>query len=119
MAPHDRLQVPNPMQPTTIQPNGQPVAATARSAKPAAQKKEAPAVRDAFREVVETVVFVIVLVLLLKTFVAEAFVIPTGSMAETLLGYQKWVKCPECGFDFPVNCTDEVDPQDGPPVPLQ
>src|SRR5437879_2457371 len=31
-----------------------------------------------FREIAETVVFVVVLVLLLKTFVAEAFVIPTG-----------------------------------------
>lgn len=119
MAPHDRLQVPNSMQPTSVQPNGQPIGTTGRSVKPDTQKKEVPAVRDAFREVVETVVFVIVLVLLLKTFVAEAFVIPTGSMAETLLGYQKWVKCPECGFDYPVNCTDEVDPQDGPSVPLQ
>src|SRR5882724_10585230 len=61
--------------------------------------------RDAVREVVETVVFVIVLVLLLKTFVAEAFVIPTGSMAETLWGYQKWETCPLCGHVFPVNCS--------------
>ena len=53
--------------------------------------------KDSFREIVETVVFVIVLVLLLKTFVAEAFVIPTGSMAETLLGYQRWVTCSKCG----------------------
>ena len=50
---------------------------------------------DSFREVVETVVFVVaVLVLMLKTFVAEAFVIPTGWMAETLYGYQKLVVCP-------------------------
>src|SRR5262245_55968586 len=48
------------------------------------------------REVVETVVFVVVLVLLLKSFAAEAFVIPTGSMAETLYGYQKEVTCPSC-----------------------
>jgi signal peptidase I len=66
------------------------------------------------REVVETVVFVVVLVLLLKSFAAEAFVIPTGSMAETLYGYQKMVRCPSCGYDFPVNCSQEVDPQDRP-----
>ncbi len=65
------------------------------------------------REVVETVVFVVVLVLLLKSFVAEAFVIPTGSMATTLLGYHKMVTCPKCKFEFPVNCSSEVDPQDG------
>jgi signal peptidase I len=64
------------------------------------------------REIVETVVFVVVLVLLLKTFAAEAFVIPTGSMAETLLGYNKKVTCPSCGYTFPVNCSNEVDPQD-------
>jgi signal peptidase I len=67
---------------------------------------------DSVREVVETVVFVVVLVLLLKSFAAEAFVIPTGSMAETLWGYQKVVVCPKCKFQFPVNCSSEVDPQD-------
>src|SRR5262245_37480845 len=65
--------------------------------------------KDAWREIVETVVFVVVLVLLLKTFAAEAFVIPTGSMAETLWGYQKVVACPECGYHFPVNCSGEVE----------
>ena len=69
------------------------------------------------REVVETVVFVVVLVLLLKSFAAEAFVIPTGSMAETLFGYQKMVTCPSCGHTFPVNSSREDDPQDGPRLP--
>jgi signal peptidase I len=62
-----------------------------------------------FREIVETVVFVVVLVLMLKSFVAEAFVIPTGSMAETLLGYQKMITCPSCGHRFPVNASREVE----------
>ncbi len=65
--------------------------------------------RDPFREAVETVVFVVVLVLLLKLFVTEAFVIPTGSMAETLYGYQKVVVCPQCGHSFPVNANSEVE----------
>jgi signal peptidase I len=69
---------------------------------------------DSAREIVETVVFVVVLVLLLKSFAAEAFVIPTGSMAQTLWGYQKVVKCPQCEIEFPVNCSNEVDPPDGP-----
>ncbi|MFQ3591921.1 MAG: S26 family signal peptidase [Gemmataceae bacterium] len=64
---------------------------------------------ESFREVVETVVFVVVLVLLLKSFVAEAFVIPTGSMAETLLGYQKMITCPSCRHRFPVNSSREVE----------
>ncbi len=68
---------------------------------------------DGPREIVETVVFVVVLVLLLKSFVAEAFVIPTGSMAETLWGYQKVITCDKCGKQFPVNCSQEVDPPEG------
>jgi signal peptidase I len=73
---------------------------------------------DSTREIVETVVFVVVLVLLLKSFAAEAFVIPTGSMAQTLLGYQKIVECPQCGLEFPVNCSTEADPSEGAPAPV-
>jgi signal peptidase I len=69
--------------------------------------------RDSLREVAETVVFVVALVLMLKLFVVEAFVIPTGSMAETLYGYNKIVTCPDCRFEFPVNASNEVDPWDG------
>jgi signal peptidase I len=58
---------------------------------------------DPAREVFETVVFVVVLVLLLKLFVAEAFVIPTGSMASTLWGDQVKVTCPDCGHAFAVS----------------
>ncbi len=73
--------------------------------------------KDGFREIIEMIVFVVVLVLLLKSFVAEAFVIPTGSMATTLWGYQKVVTCPQCAYEFPVNCSDEYDkkaPHDDP-----
>lgn len=76
------------------------------------EKKKPP--RDPAREVIETVVFVVVLVLLLKLFDTEAFVIPTGSMAETLYGYQKIIHCPECGHQFPVNSHDEVEGPDAP-----
>lgn len=74
---------------------------------------------DSVREIIETVVFVVVLVLLLKSYAAEAFVIPTGSMAETLWGYQKVVDCPQCKFQFPVNCSSEVDPADTEPVAVR
>jgi signal peptidase I len=82
---------------------------------PEAKTKEAQQPTDSFREVIETVVFVVVLVLLLKSFVAEAFVIPTGSMAETLYGYQKVITCPKCKYVFPVNVSQEVDPSEGSP----
>jgi signal peptidase I len=82
----------------------------------AARKDEPAPPADSTREIVETVVFVVVLVLMLKSFVAEAFVIPTGSMATTELGYQKIVECPRCKIEFPVNCSQEVDPNDGVPT---
>ena len=96
-------------------------ATAAAAAKPVSRRKGEPVPaesKDGLREIVETVVFVVVLVLLLKAFVAEAFVIPTGSMAETLYGYQKLVTCPKCQYEFPVNCSCEVDPQQGPPTPV-
>jgi signal peptidase I len=82
-------------------------------AKAKAKDKKPQHPRDPAREVVETIVFVVVLVLLLKLFVTEAFVIPTGSMAETLYGYQKLVICPKCGHEFPVNANDEVEGRQG------
>jgi len=75
--------------------------------------------RDSFREGLETVVFVVVLVFLLKQFVVEAFVIPTGSMAETLYGYRMNIGCPECGYDFQLNASCEVDPSDGRLRPVE
>src|SRR5438552_18301019 len=73
------------------------------------RKTPPPENKDGFREIVETVVFVVVLVLLLKTFLAEAFVIPTGSMATTLLGYHKDQVCEHCKYHFRVNASDEAE----------
>lgn len=73
---------------------------------------DAPAKRSLghdIREFVETVVFVLVLVSLLRMFGCEAFVIPTGSMATTLLGAHKSATCPECGYVSTVGASDEVE----------
>lgn len=70
------------------------------------QKKHPEHPRDTTREIFETVVFVVVLVLMLKLFVAEAFVIPTGSMAPTLWGDHVRCTCRECGHKFPINASD-------------
>jgi signal peptidase I len=64
---------------------------------------------DAFRETVESVVIAFVLAFLFRTFLAEAFVIPTGSMAPTLMGRHKDYRCAECGLKFTVGASDEVD----------
>jgi len=50
----------------------------------------APVVQShAWRETIESIVIAFVLAFLFRTFEAEAFVIPTGSMAPTLMGRHK------------------------------
>jgi signal peptidase I len=61
------------------------------------------------RETIESVVIAFVLAFLFRTFEAEAFVIPTGSMAPTLMGRHKDIACPQCDYRFQVSASDEVD----------
>jgi len=52
------------------------------------------------RETVESLAVAFILALLFKAFIAEAFVIPTGSMAPTLMGAHKDIQCEECGYQY-------------------
>jgi len=49
------------------------------------------------------------LALLFRAFEAEAFVIPTGSMAPTLMGRHKDLACSSCGAEFRVGASQEWD----------
>ena len=62
-----------------------------------------------WRETIESIVIAFVLAFLFRTFEAEAFVIPTGSMAPTLMGRHKDLLCEKCGYPFQVSASDEVD----------
>jgi signal peptidase I len=59
------------------------------------------------RETVESIVVAFTLALLFRAFEAEAFVIPTGSMAPTLMGRHKDLVCESCGLDFRVGASAE------------
>ncbi len=59
------------------------------------------------RETVEAFVVAFILALLFRAFLAEAFVIPTGSMAPTLMGAHKDIVCDECGTPFQVGASRE------------
>lgn len=61
------------------------------------------------RETIEAVAIAFALAFLFKTFEAEAFVIPTGSMAPTLMGRHKDVECPKCGYRYSASASEEAD----------
>jgi signal peptidase I len=79
--------------------------------KPAASKAgDKPRPKDGNRDFVEQIVVAFILAFLVRGFEAEAFVIPTGSMAPTLMGRHKEVTCRQCGHVYSVNASDEVEP---------
>ena len=65
----------------------------------------------------QTVDFLVVLalsILLFRTFAAEAYIVPTGSMAPTLLGSHKELICPNCSFRFAMGLDDHGEGLAGP-----
>jgi signal peptidase I len=65
-----------------------------------------------FRETVESIVVAFVLAFLFRTFEAEAFVIPTGSMSPSLQGQHKDVVCTQCGYSFRTTASSEGENRD-------
>ncbi len=87
------------------------MASSKKSTDPKTKKAPAAAktsLQDGSREIVESVVIALVLAFLFRTFEAEAFVIPTGSMATTLMGRHKDLECVECGYPYRVSASQEV-----------
>lgn len=68
----------------------------------------------AYRETIESIAVAIILALLFRAFIAEAFVIPTGSMAPTLMGEHKDLFCPQCTMQYQVGAS--VEPRTGATV---
>ena len=52
------------------------------------------------RDIVETIAFALVLVLVFREFAFGGYVIPTGSMAPTLYGAHRTQICPDCGSEY-------------------
>ena len=57
------------------------------------------------KETIESILVAFVLAFIFRAFVVEAFVIPTGSMAPTLMGAHMRFTCTDCGYGFDVNYT--------------
>ena len=69
-----------------------------------------------FRDIVEQIAIAVGLALLFRGFEGEAFVIPTGSMAPTLMGMHKDIPCDKCGHEIRTGATEERERQAGQPV---
>jgi len=81
---------------------------------PAAVKEPLPkpTAFESIRETFDSIAIAFILAFLFRSFQAEAFVIPTGSMALTLMGAHKEVNCPQCAYEYKVGASS---PDDGPP----
>jgi signal peptidase I len=83
--------------------------ATLQAAPRTAKLEPRPQIREGHRDTVEAVVVAFILALVVRGFEAQAFVIPTGSMAPTLMGRHKEIACPQCGFTYAVNASQEAE----------
>jgi len=68
--------------------------------------------RGPIRSLAESLVSLFIAVLLFRTFVAEGYMISTGSMAPTLLGFHKRVECPRCTALFAFGVAYDTDDPD-------
>src|SRR5579862_1349252 len=60
-------------------------------------------VETSVKDTIESILVAFILAFIFRAFVVEAFVIPTGSMAPTLMGAHMRFRCPDCGYHFDVN----------------
>jgi len=59
------------------------------------------------RETIESILVAIILALLFRAYEAEAFIIPTGSMAPTLQGRHQDVACEKCSYRYRTGASNE------------
>lgn len=62
--------------------------------------KQQPEEAGVFRQVIESLACLAVAVIVFRAFLLEGYIISTGSMAPSLLGYHKQVVCPDCKYEF-------------------
>lgn len=63
--------------------------------------------QESSRDFIEQIVVAVILAIVIRGYDAEAFVIPTGSMAPTLMGRHKEVACPQCGLTYAINASED------------
>ncbi|KPK76957.1 MAG: hypothetical protein AMJ79_04850 [Phycisphaerae bacterium SM23_30] len=72
---------------------------------------------SSFKETLESLIIAFILAFVFRAFTVEAFIIPTGSMADTLRGAHFRLTCRTCGYPFDLSYGDS-DNEDIPTVPI-
>ena len=91
----------SPMTPASPEPA--PPATPPPAGAAAAPRRTAPQPQGGVKETIEQILVAFILAFIFRCFIVEAFVIPTGSMAPTLLGANIAFRCPDCGWKWTVN----------------
>ncbi|MCP4710431.1 MAG: signal peptidase I [Planctomycetes bacterium] len=68
--------------------------------KPKSPSSQNPDTMTSFKETLESLIIAFILAFVFRAFTVEAFIIPTGSMADTLRGAHFRLTCPTCGHPF-------------------
>ncbi len=63
--------------------------------------------RSNSRPLVESVLALMLGMIVFRSFAAEAYIVPTGSMAPTLLGAHRDLSCDQCGFGFALGVDED------------
>jgi signal peptidase I len=74
--------------------------------------------KSSVKETLTSIIIAFALAFVFRGFVMEAFLIPTGSMAPTLLGQHIRLTSPQSGFVWPAN-TRDLNPTTAEPAPIQ
>ncbi|CAG1002085.1 Signal peptidase I [Phycisphaerales bacterium] len=75
--------------------------------------------KSSIRETLISIVIAFAMAFVFRGFVIEAFLIPTGSMAPTLLGAHMRFEASQTGYSWPMDTRDKVSPGSSEPLPIQ
>lgn len=73
-----------------------------------------PSPDETLKETIESIVIAFILAFVFRAFIVEPFIIPTGSMAPTMLGAHLTYPCESCGYRFDVGMAIKSTPEGSP-----